>query len=245
MAPNKKRNAGRQLLITRNRLKAETKPSKIASLKRLEVNLLLDLGMPEEALVVATALAEAHNRDSSAAAFLGDILARTSKWSTAEEQFTLAYELCLSMNKAEKAFSLAAGPMYLLAEARKDYTRCMEIAPSDILRARALRLSGKKAETFIQPETSPWRELYLIEKAHAGSSPAALLGILDDWTAGEAEWRWRILFEGAVIACRTGVGLKQWRRYLKQTGGRVLDPRYFTERKQLKALLNRGFVKNS
>ena len=246
MAPNKKRNAGRQLLITRNRLKAETNPSKKASLKRLEANLLLDLALPEEAMIVASALAEAHPADAGAAAFLGDILARTGKWSASEEQFTRSYEICLTLNKKKKAFSLASGPMFLLAEARGDYERCIQVAPSQLLRNRALRLSGKRtADDTAPPESSPWRELHLIERVHNGSAPGILRGVLDDWTAGEAEWRWRILFEGGVISGEVGAGLKQWRRYLKLTVGRVLDPRYFQERKQLKAVLNTGFVKNS
>jgi hypothetical protein len=38
------------------------------------------------------------------------------------------------------------------------------------------------------------------------------------------------------------MGVKLWRKHLKQTGTKVLDPRYFTERKDLKLLLSRGFV---
>jgi hypothetical protein len=87
------------------------------------------------------------------------------------------------------------------------------------------------------PETSPWRELFLLEQVHSGEDAALLAGILDHWKAGEAEWRWRILFEGAMLTLDSGGPMKQWRLYFRITGRKVLDPRYFQERKRLKAFV--------
>lgn len=244
MAPNKKRNAGRQLLILRNRMKAPENTSKIASLRRKEANLLLELGQRDEAIAVATSLTEADSGDGSELAFLADILAGASKWRLAEENFAAARLLCLKSGREEKAFALAAGPLFLLAEARKDYDSCLRIAPSDLLRNRALRLSEQIPVGVIPPEASPWRELYLLEQVHSGGDPSLLSGILDNWKSGEAEWRWRILYEGASLEQRSGLPGKQWSIYLRETGRKVLDPRYPSERKALKRMLQGGFVKN-
>ena len=246
MAPNTTRNAGRQLLITRNRSRTEKNPLKIASLKRLEAELLLELGQKDAAVAVATSLVEMNPQGSRERAFLGDILARSFSWIDAEEEFAEAHRLCLANGKTEKAFSLAAGPLFLLAEARGDHPRCFEIAPIDVLRNRAIRLSeGKllqKPVPHAVPAVSPWREVAVLEKVLNGGSPHVLVDLLAKWTCGEAEWRWRILFEGAASAIGAGLSAKPWKRYMKQTGAKVLDPRYFIERRDLKQLLNRGFV---
>ncbi|MCK5035510.1 MAG: hypothetical protein KAS73_06435, partial [Candidatus Sabulitectum sp.] len=80
MAPNTTRNAGRQLLITRNRLKIEKIDSKRKSLRRIEAGLLLELGQKEASLSVATSLVEENPDDNRERAFLADILARCSSW---------------------------------------------------------------------------------------------------------------------------------------------------------------------
>ncbi len=242
MAPNTTRNAGRQLLVTRNRLRAEKDPAKRASLRRREADLLVALDRKELAVAVATSLVEMNPEGSSERAFLADILARSFSWRAAEEEFAEAHRLCLSSGKQEKAFSLAAGPLFLLAEAREDYRRCLEIAPMDVLRDRALRLSGKKPAQKSLPSVSPWREIAILERVLSGGNPHVLPGLLADWTCGEAEWRWRILFEGAVSAIEAGMSAKPWKKYMKQTGAKVLDPRYFIERRDLKRLLGGGFV---
>ncbi len=244
MAPNTTRNAGRQLLVTKNRLRTEKNPSKRVALKRLEAYLFLELGQKETAVAVATSLVEGNPEGSGERAFLADILARSFFWADAEEKFTEAHRICLSAGKREKAFSLAAGPLFLLAEARGDYRRCLEIAPMPVLRNRALRFIGEKPETSTVPSVSPWREIAILERSLSGGNPHVLAGLLVDWTCGEAEWRWRILFEGAVIAVEAGMSVKPWKRYMKQTGAKVLDPRYFIERRDLKQLLSRGFGNN-
>lgn len=246
MAPNKTRNAGRQLLILRNRLKALENPSKIASLRRREAGLLLELGQREEAVAVATTLAETDNDDGSARAFLADVLASAGKWKAAEASFTLAARICARSGREQKARALLAGPVFLLAEARGDYGTCIKVAPTPLLRNRALRLSGKKPGSSDEvPNESPWRELFILEEVHAGGDSSLLSGILDTWKAGEAEWRWRILFEGALIESASGRLSGQWGSYLRETGKKVLDPRYPGERKVLKRLLRGNFVKNS
>ncbi|MCK5786668.1 MAG: hypothetical protein KAH54_08940 [Candidatus Sabulitectum sp.] len=246
MAPNTTRNAGRQLLVTRNRLRTEKNSLKIASLKHLEANLLLELGQKDAAVAVATSLVERNPEESRERAFLGDMLARSFSWLDAEKEFVEAHRLCLANGKAEKAFSLAAGPLFLLAEARGDHTRCFEIAPMDVLRNRAIRLSGgkllKKPVPYVVPSVSPWREIAILEKVLNGGNPHVLVDLLAHWNCGEAEWRWRILFEGAASAIGAGLSTKPWKKYMKQTGAKVLDPRYFIERRDLKQLLNRGFV---
>jgi hypothetical protein len=242
MAPNTTRNAGRQLLVTRNRLRTEKSAAKIASLKRLEAILFLELGQKDAAVAVATSLAEENSDGSSGRAFLADILARAFLWQEAEHEFINAHRLCVNSGNEEKAFSLAAGPLFLLAEAREDYSRCAEIAPIEVLLHRALRLAGHTSQPVTVPEKSPWREIALLEKVHLGANPSALPELLAGWSCGEAEWRWRILYEGAVLAMQEGTSAKPWKRYLKQTGTKVLDPRYFRERGVLKRLLRRGFV---
>jgi len=232
-----KRIPGRQLLIVRNRLKAEVDIAKKASLKRLEANLLMELGQRDEAVAVAASLADSNSLSPGDRAFLANILALACRWRLAEQNFSIAHRLCVESGRTSKAYSLAAGPLFLLAEAREDYTRCLEIAPSELLRNRARRLSGGKSLSIEEPSDPPWRELFLIEQVHSGADPVILNSILSDWKAGEAEWRWRILFEGAVISSRAGTGMKQWRMYLDQTGGKVLDPRYPGERKQLKQMV--------
>ncbi len=218
-------------------MKAETDMAKIASLKRREAVTLLELGQREEALAVATSLIEGSTASPGDFAFLADIYASVAKWRPAEEYFTKAHRLCLEAGKAEKAESLAAGPLFLLAEARGDHRRCIEVAPTGLLRRRALRLSGEPPPPVPMPEASPWRELFLLEQVHSGDDPALLAGILDHWKAGEAEWRWRILFEGAMLTLDSGGPMKQWRLYFRITGRKVLDPRYFQERKRLKAFV--------
>jgi len=241
MAPNTTRNAGRQLLITRNRLKIEKIHSKRKSLKRIEAGLLLELGQREAAVSVATSLVEENPDGNRERAFLADILARCCAWDAAEEEFAVAHSICLSTGKLDKAFSLAAGPLFLLAEARGDFRRCLEVAPVDVLRNRALRLACDEPENDSIPTLSPWREIAILEKVHGGGNPHVLPGLLADWTYGESEWRWRILFEGAELAVSADMSTKPWRKYMKQTGAKVLDPRYFIERRDLKKLLNRGF----
>jgi len=220
----------------------EKSAAKTASLKRLEAVLLLELGQKAAAVAVATSLADENSEGSSERAFLADILARAFMWQEAEREFVNAHRLCLNSGKKGKAFSLAAGPLFLLAEARKDYRRCAEVAPTEILGNRARRLAGDKAQPVSTPEESPWREVALLEKVHQGGNPAVLSELLARWSCGEAEWRWRILYEGAVLAMEAGAGVKPWKGYLKQTGTKVLDPRYFRERGHLKRLLSRGFV---
>ncbi len=241
MAPNTTRNAGRQLLITRNRLKIEKMESKRKSLRRIEAGLLLELGQKEACLSVATSLVEENPDDNRERAFLADILARCSSWKAAEEEFAVAHSICLAAGKSDKAFSLAAGPLFLLAEARGDYRRCLEIAPVDVLRNRALRLANGKPESGSTPSESPWREIAILEKVHLGGNPYVLPGLLADWKCGESEWRWRILFEGAELAVNAAMSTKPWRKYMKQTVAKVLDPRYFIERRDLKRLLGGGF----
>ena len=242
MAPNTTRNAGRQLLVTRNRLRIEKKPSNRASLKRMESGLLLELGQRDAAVSVATSLVEDNPEGSRERAFLADVLARSFLWRAAEEEFTEAHRICLSTGKENKAFSLAAGPLFLLAEARGDYLRCLEIAPMDVLRNRALRLTGDMPIPCSLPSVSPWREIAILEKVLSGGDPHVLAGLLADWTCGEAEWRWRIVFEGAASAIEACMSVKPWKKYMKQTRAKVLDPRYFIERRDLKRLLSRGFV---
>ncbi len=242
MPPNTTRNAGRQLLVTRNRLMAEKDPSKVLSLKRKEAYLLLELGQNDSAVAVATSLVEDNIDSSRERAFLADILTRTFAWAAAEKEFTEAHGLCLLSGKNDKAFSLASGPLFLLAEARKDYRKCFEVAPIQVLRNRALRLSGQKVELNVLPSASPWREIAILENTIIGGNPFVLPGLLADWNCGEAEWRWRFVYEAASLAIEAGMSAKPWRKYLKQTTGRILDPRYFIERKELKRLLSKGFV---
>lgn len=237
MPPNKTTNHGRQLLITKSRLRTEKDSLKIALLKRKEANLLLELGHRAEALLVATALSESNPTNSSHKAFLADILCRTSQWLKAEEVFTEAYHLCLDSNKKSKAFSIASGPLFLLAEARSDFKRCFEIAPLPLLKNRAERLMGKKVVCIDIPEIEPWNQVAKLEKVHLGGNPHLLPTLLKDWKLGEAEWYWRILYEAANLAIGNGMSPKPWRKQLKQLHTVVLDPRYFIERRDLKKVL--------
>ena len=242
MAPNTTRNAGRQLLITRNRLRTENNPTRIATLKRREAGILLELEQKEAAVAVAASLVKENPSGNGERAFYADILARTFCWASAEEEFAEAHRLCIASGKMEKADSLASGPLFLLAEARGDFGRCYKIAPIDTLRFRALRLGGEKVEVTSVPAESPWHEIALLEKVLQGGNPHVLPSLLADWTCGEAEWRWRILYEGATAAIEAGMPVKPWRKYLKQTGNSVLDPRYFIERRDLKRLIGGGLV---
>lgn len=242
MAPNKTRNAGRQLLILRNRMKALEDHAKMPLLRRREAGLLLELGQRDEAVAVATSLAEMDENDGSSLAFLADMLASTCRWGAAEEKFTAAAKICAETGRKEKATALFAGPVFLLAEARGDYKTCWQVAPFPLLRNRALRLAGEKQRSIDEPAESPWRELFLLEKVHAGGDISLLSGILHHWKAGEAEWRWRILFEGAFLEYAAGKVSRQWTTYLRETGNRVLDPRYTRERKAMKKLIRGHFV---
>jgi len=244
MAPNKTRNAGRQLLILKNRMKTIENSSKIPSMRRREAVLLLELGQRDQAVAVAASLAEADDDRGSGLAFLADILASCGRWAAAREKFTAAAEMCAEKGRKEKAFSLAAGPLFLLAEAVKDYETCLLVAPLPLLKSRALRLKGLEPEKTPQPGNSPWRELWALEEVHVSGKVSLLDGILDNWKSGEAEWRWRILFEGAFLEFKSGTVSKQWGVYLRETGKRVLDPRYPGERSALKKMLHGHFVKN-
>jgi hypothetical protein len=180
MAPNKTRNAGRQLLVTRNRQRTEKSAPKRASLKRIEAGLLLELGQKDAAVAVAASLAEENLQSNSHRAFLADILARAFMWREAEAQFAEAHRLCLVSGNIAKAHSIASGALFLLAEARGDYNRCYEIAPYDVLRWRACRLMGEEQEIAAVPSASPWMEIAILEKAHRGGSPLALANLLTD-----------------------------------------------------------------
>ncbi len=215
------------------------------SLRRREAGLLLELGQRDEAVAVATSLTEADTRDGSALAFLADVLASTCRWAAAEEKFTAAARLCAETGREEKAVALYAGPVFLLAEARGDYETCMQVAPFPLLRNRALRLSGHEPGEITEPDSSPWRELFILEKVHNQGDVSLLNGILHSWKAGEAEWRWRILYEGAFLEYSSGEVSRQWGDYLRETGKKVLDPRYPGERKTMKKLVRGYFVKNS
>lgn len=237
MPRNKTTNHGRQLLITKSRLKTEKNPVKIALLKRKEAYLLLQLGHRAEALLVSTALSESNPSNSSHKAFLADILCRTSQWRLAEDTFAEAHRLCLATDKIDKAFSIASGPLFLLAEARGDYKRCVEIAPLPVLLNRAERLMGEKVMNIDIPEIEPWNHVAKLEGVHLGNNPHILPTLLKDWNLGEVEWYWRILFEAANLAVSNEMSLKPWRKQLKQLHTIVLDPRYFIERRDLKKLL--------
>lgn len=236
MAPNKKRNAGRQLLNLKRRMNALEDQSKMPILRRREASLLMELGRGSDAVAIAASLA-GEDTDGSAMAFMADIYSRLGRWRDAEEWFTKAFSACLDAGREEKALAMASGPMFLLAEARGDHARCLEVAPFDVLRARASRLGGTPLGEYAEPQESPWREIHILEAVHRGADPSLLLGVLDSWSCGEAEWRWRILFEGSVLFFRGQRPGRQWKKYLSETGKTVLDPRYHRERKELKRIL--------
>lgn len=236
MAPNKKRNAGRQLLNLKRRMNALEDQSKMPILRRREASLLMELGQGADAVAIAASLT-GEDTDGSSMAFLADLYGRLGRWRNAEEWFGKAFSACMDAGREEKARAIASGPLFLLAEARGDHARCLEVAPFDVLRARASRLGGTPWGDYPEPLVSPWREIHLLESVHRGADPSLLSGVLDRWSCGEAEWRWRVLFEGAVLFPQGMRPVREWKKYLSETGKVVLDPRYPRERKELKRIL--------
>lgn len=223
---------GCQLLALKKRLREEADPGERLKLKQREVKLLLALGQAPQALAAARALPP----DASGLSILADVLCRRGQWKEAEATFEAARQARVREGNESRALALARGPLFLLAEAREDWSRCMALADLPVLAARAARLAGRPAE----PGNSsgfPWRVVALLEACHHGGNPAGLPEALLEWGRGEPEWKWRVLFEGVNLCMSRGISVLPFRRVFRGMGGPVLDPRWPRERRAVKAAL--------
>jgi hypothetical protein len=229
---------GCQLLALKKRLREETDPGAILRLRQREVKILLELGQMPQALAAARLLPG----DGTGLSILGDVLCRRGHWKEAEATFEAARRARLAEGHGVRASALARGPLFLLAEARKDWSRCMELADIPVLEARTRRLSGE-APAPSDSSGFPWETIALLERCHLGGDPRQLPEAALKWGKGEREWKWRLVFEGATIHSRRELPLNPWRRIVRAMSGVVLDPRWPGERKALKALM--GFPKRT
>lgn len=226
------RPSGCQLLALKNRIREETDCAIKIRLRQREVKILLELGQTSQAISAAGELP----RDGTGLSILGDALCRGSRWKEAEAVFEAARKARLEEGYETRALALARGPLFLLAEARRDWQRCSQLADLPVLASRVSRLSGGSP---VPPNTDgfPWETLALLERCHAGSDPRGLLGAVMVWGRGEREWKWRVMYEGVALCSAAGVLTQQWRRHFRSISGMVLDPRWPGERKALKAFL--------
>ncbi|MFO7626124.1 MAG: hypothetical protein R6V62_02555 [Candidatus Fermentibacteraceae bacterium] len=219
-------------------MRQETDPDVAMKLRQREVKILLELGQIPQAISAARALPP----DGTGFSILADVLCHASRWKEAESVFEAARLARIEEGSEARAQALARGPLFLLAEARKDFGRCSELADLPVLAARVARLSGGTAEPAGPPgeEGFPWGTLAMLEACHAGADPACLPVAVQAWGRGEREWKWRVVFEGATLTSAAGLHLGPWRRLFRSIDGVVLDPRWPTERKALKTVLGAG-----
>jgi pentatricopeptide repeat protein len=216
-------------------LKSETDPEAALRLGQREVRILLELGQTSQALAAARSLPG----NGTGLSVLGDVLCRAGRWKEAESVFEQARRARLEEGMEARAAALARGPLFLLAEAREDWDRCLELADIPVLTARARRLSG----AFGDPPPAqvsqgfPWAMIALLEDCHLGRDPIGLPEALAGWGRGEREWKWRVVSEGSGLFVRRGLPMDAWRRPFRSVSGPVLDPRWQAERKVLKAVL--------
>lgn len=232
------RPGGCQLLALKNRLRQETDPGVAARLRQREVKILLELGQITEAISAAGALPQ----DGTGLSILADCLCHGRRWKEAESVFEEARLSRMREGSETKARALARGPLFLLAEARKDWARCAELADLPVLAARVARLSGSWSGQFVKTRDDgfPWDTLAFLEACHGGDDPSGLPSALQAWGRGEREWKWRVVFEGATLASAAGLSPGPWKRLFVSIEGAVLDPRWPVERKALKSLLAEG-----
>lgn len=232
------RPGGCQLLALKNRLHRETDPDVVLKLRQREVKILLELGQLPQAVSAARALPP----DGTGLSILADVLCHGSRWKEAESVFEGARRARMDEGSEARARALARGPLFLLAEARKDWGRCVELADLPVLCARVARLSGAGTgpDEPTCDEGFPWDTLALLEACHGGGDPARLPEAVQAWGRGEREWKWRVVFEGATLTASAGLPLGPWRRLFRSIDGVVLDPRWPTERKALKTVLGAG-----
>jgi len=229
------RPGGCQLLALKNRLRNETDPDATMKLRHREVKILLELGQIPQAILAARALPP----DGTGLSILGDALCRGSRWKEAEAVFEAARRARLDEGSEARAQALGRGPLFLLAEARKDWARCAELADLPVLAARVARLSGEETPPG-EPTGGggfPWDTLAMLEMCHRGADPSGLPAALQEWGRGEREWKWRVVFEGTSLSAAAGLHLGHWRRLFRSIDGVVLDPRWPAERKALKTVL--------
>ncbi len=232
------RPGGCQLLALKNRLRQETDPDVTTKLRQREVKILLELGQMPQAISAASALPP----DGTGLSILADVLCRGSRWKEAESAFEGARRARMDEGSGARALALARGPLFLLAEARKDWVRCAELADIPVLAARVSRLSGGEAGNGGPAGEAgfPWDTLTMLEACHGGADPSGLPLAAQEWGRGEREWKWRVVFEGATLTSRAGLPLGPWRRLFRSIDGVVLDPRWPMERKALKTILGAG-----
>jgi hypothetical protein len=232
------RPGGCQLLALKNRLRQETDPDVKLKLRQREVKILHELGQMPQAISAARALPP----DGTGLSILADVLCRGSRWKEAESVFEAARRVRMDEGSEARVKALARGPLFLLAEARKDWARCAELADLPVLAARVARLSGGESEPGdpAGQEGFPWDTLAMLEACHGGADPESLPLALQAWGRGEREWKWRVVFEGAILSAAAGLNPGPWRRLFRSMDGVVLDPRWPTERKALKTVLGTG-----
>lgn len=216
----------------------ETDPDVILKLRQREVKILLELGQMPQAISAARALPP----DGTGLSILADVLCRGSRWEEAESVFEAARRVRMDEGAEARAQALARGPLFLLAEARKDWGRCTELADLPVLAARVARLSACETAPG-EPSCAggfPWDTLAMLEACHGGADPSCLPVALQAWGRGEREWKWRVVFEGASLTVSAGLNPGPWRRLFRSMDGVVLDPRWPAERKALKTVLGAG-----
>jgi tetratricopeptide (TPR) repeat protein len=231
---------GRKLMRLKQRIARETDPARSRKLRKAEVQTMLELDQPRQAAGLADKLAADFPDWPAGWALLGDLRCRLARWDAAEEAFSRAVELREAAGM--DAAWLRQGPLYLLAEARGDHGRCLELAGTGtdtgrVLRFRALRLLERDGRPPRAGTAEPLAgRLLLLERAWRGADPRIMPPALEGWE-DEPEWRWRFVVEGVELFGRAGLTPSPWKKALRAFDAPVADPRYASERKSLEKLL--------
>ena len=231
---------GKRLLVTRNRIRSESDPESILKLRKREIRLLTDLGQLDEACKSCSKLLEDFAELPQAYSIMADLLCRMGHWKEAEELFETSAELHRDTGDLKSAERLRRGPLYRLAEAGRDYSRCRELAGKyddlgSVLKVRAERQLGESTEKLPEPVDNRLAErLAQLEKAWNGRNPRGLLDTGLDWGSTEPEWRWRFIVESIELWSRSGLDTAKWKRAIRDTVCPVLDPRFNDEWRRLR-----------
>ncbi len=216
-------------------LRTEEDPVKRKKLFRKAIRTLVRLGDLEEARKTASELSSEYPDWQAAWSMAADIACRSGKWEEAERLFEKAAAMHAEAGDREAASRLRTGPLFILAEARKDYARCEELCrnggeTAKVLTARSRRLAGKPPTGEIPHcRERLASKLAVLENAWKGRGLGRLAVMAAEWGSDEPEWRWRFVVEGIHLWKKRGMETRKWRKAIRGTVPPVLDPRFDEE----------------
>lgn len=207
----------------------------LRKLRRKEIRILIQLGNLSAAGDICGKLVSDNPSWPPGYSIMADLSCHSGQWEKAEKLFERAAEGHEKEENIEAAERLRTGPVYRLAEARKDYEKCLSLCSGDgklksVLRVRSGRLL-ENSEADLPEDAESWLTgcLLTLERAWRGISQQNLLQKAVEWDYTEPEWRWRFIVESRDIWKAMGLDLREWSRPVKDTVCPVLDPRFYME----------------